>query len=104
VFGFPLHSEPLVLTRGRDFRWTFQLVNCDDEPFDFPAGKLFVELGGDPVTEWHFDLSGSVAVLKVESEVADEVRSGCRWQLVWLSDGEAAGGDPIARGFVKVQR
>jgi hypothetical protein len=26
-----------------------------------------------------------------------------RWQLVWLPDGEAAGGDPLARGLVKIQ-
>ncbi|AGY36949.1 tail protein [Mycobacterium phage Fredward] len=55
------------------------------------------------LTLWHFDIDGSMAELKVESEEADKVSARTRWQLVFLADGEPAGGDPIARGLVRVQ-
>jgi hypothetical protein len=43
-----------------------------------------------------------MASIKVESEEADTIGARTLWQLVFLSDGEPAGGDPIARGSVSV--
>jgi hypothetical protein len=44
VIGVDLDSDQLVLTRGRDFKWTFQNVDQNDQPVDFPAGRLYFEL------------------------------------------------------------
>ena len=54
-------------------------------------------------TKWAFSIVGSLASLKVESEAADLIQPRTHWQLVFLPDGELAGGDPIARGRVTVQ-
>lgn len=59
--------------------------------------------GKHPLTLWHFDIDGSLAHLKVESEVADKIADRTEWQLVFLPLGEEAGGDPITSGKVQVQ-
>lgn len=59
-----------------------------------------LEPGKDPLTIWDFDITGSMASLKVESEEADLVSKGTKWQLVFLADGEIAGGEPIDHGTV----
>lgn len=64
----------------------------------------FLERGQRATTVWPFTIDGSTASLKVESEYADAVGNRTPWQLVFLPDGEEAGGDPIARGHVVVQR
>lgn len=55
-------------------------------------------------TQWPFTISGSIASIKVESEASDLIVPRTNWQLVFLATGEAAGGDPLARGLVKVQK
>lgn len=59
--------------------------------------------GKERFTLWYFDIDGTLAELKVESEQADLVAARTKWQLVFLEDGESAGGDGIARGVVRVQ-
>ncbi|WP_078323608.1 LtfC-like domain-containing protein [Mycobacteroides salmoniphilum] len=56
--------------------------------------------GKEPLTLWHFNINGALADIKIESEEADKVQERTRWQLVFLPDGEPAGGEPIARGRV----
>jgi hypothetical protein len=103
VIGVDIEPDVLVLTKHRDFKWVFENVDKDNNPIPFPAGKLFFELGTAPVVKWEFVIAGSRATLKVESEQVDKVQARTCWQLVWLPDGEAAGGDPVAFGKVKVQ-
>lgn len=62
-----------------------------------------VDVGKDPLTLWHFDIEGSLANIKIESEQADLIDARTDWQLVFLPAGEPAGGDPVARGRVTVQ-
>ncbi|QDP44590.1 hypothetical protein SEA_NOTHINGSPECIAL_5 [Mycobacterium phage NothingSpecial] len=59
-----------------------------------------VEPGKHPLTIWDFVIEESIASIKIESEKADEIAERVKWQLVFLPDGEPAGGDPIARGTV----
>ncbi|AVR76590.1 hypothetical protein SEA_COOG_3 [Mycobacterium phage Coog] len=59
--------------------------------------------GKTRLTRWDFVIDGTKAVLKVESEEADLISARTQWQLVFLEDGEPAGGEPIARGLVWVQ-
>ncbi|MDP7733654.1 LtfC-like domain-containing protein [Mycobacterium paragordonae] len=54
--------------------------------------------GRAPFTIWDFDITGSTASIKVESDDCDVIPSRTPWQLVFMPDGEASGGDPIARG------
>lgn len=61
------------------------------------------ELGQAPLTKWEFDITGADALLKVESEYVDRIKPRTRWQLVFIPDGEPAGGQAIARGAVQVQ-
>lgn len=58
------------------------------------------EPGKARLTIWPFDVDGSTATIKVESEEADKIQNRCRWQLVHLPTGEAAGGDPKQLGLV----
>lgn len=60
--------------------------------------------GKSRYTYWNFSIDESTADLKVESSEVDLIGQRTLWQLVFLPDGEAAGGDPIARGTVRVQR
>ena len=104
VIGVELDSETLVLTKNRDFRWTFQNLDANGSPVDFPAGSLFFEIYvGETVINWPFSVSGANATIKIESAVANTIPNRSKWQLVFLPTGEAAGGDPIARGTVRVQ-
>lgn len=59
--------------------------------------------GKDPVTIWSFDIEDANASLFVEHEDANAMPARTVWQLVFLPDGEAAGGDPIATGTVRRQ-
>ena len=104
MIGIKLEKTSLVLTRGRDFSWKFIHLDEEEEPTPFPAGELFFELhttGG--LTIWEFTIAGSEASLKVESEDVDLIPDRTLWQLVFLPDGEAAGGEPVAIGTVKLQ-
>ncbi len=103
IIGVDIEASTLVLTKGRDFRWNF--VNLDESgvAVNFPAGTLYFELATTTPQTWLFTISGSGASLKVESIVVDTVPARTKWQLVFKATGEVAGGDPIARGSVKVQ-
>ncbi|QJD52219.1 hypothetical protein PBI_JF2_3 [Mycobacterium phage JF2] len=103
VIGPQLEADTLVLTRGRDFKWSFENLDASGAPVDFPEGQLFFEFATSPKTLWDFVIDGSPATIKVESEDADLIPARTKWQLVFLPDGEAGGGDPIALGTVQVQ-
>lgn len=103
VIGVELEQDELVLTKGRDYKWTFVHLDDDDNPSDFPDGSLYFEFGTSPVTIWAFDISGSTATIKVESEVVALIPDRTKWQLVFKPLGEAVGGDPVALGSVRVQ-
>jgi hypothetical protein len=64
---------------------------------------VVVQAGVTGITNWDFTISGSRAVLKVESEDVAKIPARTHWQLVWMPDGEPAGGDPVARGVVKIE-
>ncbi|MGW6624219.1 LtfC-like domain-containing protein [Nocardia sp. NPDC055002] len=101
--GIRLDADTLVLWKNRDFKWNFENIGISGAPAPFPPGRLYFELQtGTTPTEWDFVIAGSLATLKVESENVLETLNKVRWQLVFLADGEAAGGDPIARGTVTV--
>lgn len=102
AIGVKPDNNTLYLWRGRDFKWNFDNLDTSNAPQDFPAGELFFEFatGAETSVRWTFDIVGSRATLKVESEEVAQVPDRTLWQLVFLADGEAAGGDPIDRGRV----
>ncbi|AQT28217.1 hypothetical protein SEA_JABITH_6 [Mycobacterium phage Jabith] len=59
-----------------------------------------IDLGKERLTIWPFIIDGTKATIKVESEEADLIPERTVWQLVFLPDGEPAGGDPITYGRV----
>ncbi|AEJ92318.1 hypothetical protein KIV64_gp03 [Mycobacterium phage DroogsArmy] len=101
--GLKLPQEPLVLTTGRDFRWAFVNLDAEMEPTDFPAGDLFIEFTGLDVPDWHFEIDGHLATIKVESEVVDTISPRSAYQLVFLPEGEPEGGEVVTFGRVQVQ-
>lgn len=103
IIGLDLEQDQLILQKGRDFRWQFQHVDESGAPVNFPAGSLYFEFDTSPVTTWTFQITGSNTTLKVESTAVDLIPARTRWQLVFRPAGEAAGGDPVARGTVSVQ-
>jgi hypothetical protein len=62
-----------------------------------------LEPGKAPITKWPFTISTSTASIKIESEEVNKIANRTRWHLIFLPSGEAAGGDPVARGRVTVQ-
>lgn len=103
VIGVELDLVDLVLVKNRDFKWNFQHLDDDGIPSDFPSGSLYFELYHTTIpTLWTFTVSGALATLKVESDVVNTVPNRTKWQLVFKATGEAAGGDPLARGIVRV--
>jgi len=103
VIGVDIEPDQLVFTKGRDFRWAFKYVNDAGVSTQFPAGELYFEFDLNPVVKWDFTLSGDTASIKKESEDVALIPARTKWQLVWLPQGELAGGDPIAYGKVRVQ-
>ncbi len=100
--GVSLRDTVMYLTRGRDFVWNIGLVDPCGDPQEFPAGELFFEFADGE--QWFFEVDGGLASIKVESERADLVAARARWQLVFLPEGEPAGGIAWARGYVKVEK
>lgn len=103
VIGIDLVPDELVLTRGRDFSWSFENLNQTGNPTPFPPGELFFEFAVVPVVTWDFTISDELATLKVEHTEADAIPAATKWQLVFLPTGEAAGGEAIALGTVRRQ-
>lgn len=104
VIGVDLPQDELVLVKGRDFKWAFINLDSDGNSENFPGGSLYFELKGNGVdTTWPFIISGATATIKVESEVVDAIPNRTRWQLVFRQTAEAVGGDPLARGVVRIQ-
>ena len=104
VIGPVFCADRLVLTRGRDFKWNYQLTDPDGVPVDFPAGKLYFEFATAPeMTRWEFSINGAIASIKRESEDVDLIPNRTKFQLVWLSEGETAGGDAVSIGTVQIQ-
>lgn len=103
VIGVDLDSDELVLTKGRDFKWAFVNLDAQGSPLNFPGGSLYIEFAKTPIVTWPFVISGPNATIKVESEMVALIPHRTKWQLVFRSTGESAGGDPIARGVVRVQ-
>lgn len=101
--GIPLDADTLVLTRGRDFNWTFQSLGTNGAPVDFAAGDLFFEFNNPDIDNWDFVIDGDTASVQVESTVVDTVPARTKWQLVFVPEGEAAGGEAVALGVVQVQ-
>ena len=63
-----------------------------------------LEPGKAPLTLWNFVITGSTATIKVESEEVNKILNRCDWQLVFLPQGEVAGGDPVGLGLVSVRK
>lgn len=101
TIGIELESDQLVLTKGRDFKWSFENLDTEKQPIAYPEGDLFFEFSNGE--EWHFVIDDMLASLKVEHTEVALVPARTKWQLVFLEAGEVAGGDPIARGQVLVQ-
>ncbi|OHT98261.1 phage tail protein [Mycobacteroides chelonae] len=59
-----------------------------------------VKPGKHPLTFWYFEIEDSLAHIKIESEETDKIADRCLWQLVFLPDGEPAGGEGIDAGRV----
>ena len=99
--GDKLPRDNIVLTTGRDFKCRFEHYDENNVLTDFPPGTLFFEFATAPsVTLWTFTINGPVASLKTESEVVDTIPERTEWQLVFLPEGEPAGGDVLALGSV----
>jgi len=103
VIGVELDPVDLVLTKGRDFRWTFKNLDSSNNAIAFPSGSLYFEVATASPLTWTFTISGSLASLKVESEVVNTVPNRTKWQLVFRPTGEVAGGDIVAYGNVRIQ-
>lgn len=63
-----------------------------------------LDRGQRATTLWEFDIDGSNASIKVESEDVNLIGNRTEWQLVFLPEGEPAGGEAITYGVTKVQR
>ena len=108
IIGPSPSKDTLVLFTGRDFNWIFSYKDEDGKtPLDFPAGSLYFEFlqstdsGVTPTTSWTFTIAADVATLAIDSAVADLIEDGTSWQLVFLPDGDEAGGDPVSYGTVR---
>lgn len=79
IIGVELGTDQLVLTRGRDFRWTF--VNVDGStppvPTNYPAGALYFELAtrGEHNGRGHIDQQGANGGTYVLHQGADSSSS-----------------------------
>jgi hypothetical protein len=101
VLGPVFHPDELPLYTGRDYKWAYKLVDCEGNPVPYPAGRLFLEIKTNPLTIWDYAIEGDVATIKVEHEEADLIPNRTEFDLVFLPDLEAAGGDLVTRGKVR---
>jgi hypothetical protein len=100
--GTDLTAGNLYLVKGREFAWTYENLDNSGNPLDYPAGDLYFEIETDPVTTWHFTISGSMASIDVSASDTAPITPGLRWQLVFLPSGDTSGGEALAFGMVVV--
>lgn len=96
--GNPTPKDTMTLNWGEDFIATFEL---QDDTFDagFEMFYRFREM--NPVVEWPFTLSGSVATCRVESEEADQIPAREKWQLMTREDSDPTTETQLVWGTVK---
>jgi hypothetical protein len=63
-----------------------------------------VQVGTPTLTKWDFTIAADTATLFIPNSECDEISNRTPWQLVWKPSGDTTGGDPQARGFVRVQQ
>src|SRR4051812_2415256 len=75
AIGIELDTDQLVLTRGRDFKWTFENLDNSSppKPLDFPPGQLFFEISthGEHNGRGHIDQQGANAgsyIINIEAD------------------------------------
>ncbi|AHH22118.1 hypothetical protein NONO_c73620 [Nocardia nova SH22a] len=86
--------EPLNLITGDDFKWSYTWkpdgTNAEDFPgdrelyYEFKDGSGDVWEGG---SKWSYEISGSVASIRVESDVADAIANRTPYRLVLQDTG-----------------
>lgn len=92
LFDPPPRYE-IPLSYGSDLRLVFKNKVPGSDPAeyqDFPAGTTGVFAIGKPsavVASVAAVIDGSVAIIKVESEVVDAVRAGAVWRFVISNNG-----------------
>lgn len=98
-------QDRINLVAGCDWKKAYKLVDRNGVDVPFPAGRLYyrIAVGGETVL-WEFAISGSEAVLKVESEDVDLIPNRTKYKLIFHPEGEEAGGDPVALGSFTVQQ
>ncbi|QFG11808.1 hypothetical protein SEA_SEMPERFI_7 [Mycobacterium phage SemperFi] len=84
-----LQPIPLTTANGSGLTGTSKRITTE-----------ILEPGKKPLTVWPLTVNGATASIKVESEEADKIQNRCRWQLVHMPTGEAAGGDAKQIGLV----
>lgn len=62
-----------------------------------------VNPGKNRYTNWFFSIDSNFATIEVQSDVADTILPRTPFQLVFLPEGETAGGEALALGRVSVQ-
>lgn len=93
--GIPPQKADLVLSTGGDFQWSFVWKEGD-----FPTGSsLYLLIGSDQ--QWDFVIAGDIASIKIESEVADLVKAGTAYRMVFKRDTTPTTETVICHGKVK---
>lgn len=96
--GNPTPKDVMTLNRGEDFIAEFEL---QDAEFDSGTEMFYRFFEMDPVIEWAFSVSGSSAVLKIESEEADLIPAREKWQLLMREPSDPTTETQICWGTVK---
>ncbi|WP_428847105.1 DUF7264 domain-containing protein [Nocardia arthritidis] len=85
--------EPLILITGDDFKWAYTwMPNGSQAPFP-PNRELYYEFkngtGGawSGSLKWVYTISGAVASIRVESEIADTITNRTPYRLVFRDKG-----------------
>lgn len=92
-----LANHVIAVTRGADRVFTVVRRDAAGDPVDWDASLALTVSTSTPITV-AATVDGSAAVVRIESTVCDQVRTGTMWQLVMSQSGVPTLETPIMVG------
>lgn len=96
----PIEGKAVSLTKGTDCAFTLRRRDSDNNPVDWDAAVwVFVDIDRKNPTKVVADVTGALAAVRIESDVADQIRDGAAWRVARSIDGAPSLERPLMVGF-----
>lgn len=96
----PPGGKIIAVTRGTDCAFTLRRKDTDGNPLDWNCQVwVCVDIDRKNPTKVLADVAGADALVRIESEQADLIRTGAAWRVVRSLDGAPSLEKPVMVGY-----